>query len=265
MPENAVGHVRPCQCYSHSSFCHPETGICRVSSAESVSFMHVGKRCGLSLQGEQCWNCESHVCGRKCVAEVYRVSSAETVSFMCVEKKCGWSLQGEQCRDCEFHVCGRKGVGGVYRVSSAETVSFMCVEEKMWLKSTGWAVQRPWASCVWKKRCGWSLQGEQCRDCEFHVCEKKAWPESAGWAVHSVNFICVGKKVWWGRMNPLWKQQRELIVFSWYLSACVTRDTTLETWITSDNCHLACVYHNTVIPFWEPSLDRLHLVRLVTV
>ena len=73
------------------------------------------KRCGWSLQSEQCRDCEFHVCERKGVAEVYRVSSAET----------------------EFHVCGRKGVGGVYRVSSAETVSFMCVEEKVWVKSTG--------------------------------------------------------------------------------------------------------------------------------
>ncbi|KAL8600730.1 hypothetical protein ACOMHN_057318 [Nucella lapillus] len=28
-PETAVGHVRPCQCYSHTNTCHPETGVCQ--------------------------------------------------------------------------------------------------------------------------------------------------------------------------------------------------------------------------------------------
>ena len=36
-PENAVGHVRPCQCYTHSDFCHPETGVCRVSEQHNLS------------------------------------------------------------------------------------------------------------------------------------------------------------------------------------------------------------------------------------
>ncbi|XP_041356954.1 laminin subunit alpha-2-like isoform X2 [Gigantopelta aegis] len=100
-PERAIGGVRPCQCYDHSSDCHSETGICQ-NCQHNTTGVHC-EQClpgyfGVATRGSP-WDCAPCQCPR--------TEPSNNFSPTCVDMRgvlvctnCSEGYAGRRCERC---------------------------------------------------------------------------------------------------------------------------------------------------------------------
>ncbi|KAK7100471.1 laminin subunit alpha-2-like isoform X2 [Littorina saxatilis] len=116
-PENAIGNVRPCQCYSHSNVCHPETGVCKDCMHNTT-----GDRCdfcapgfyGIATRGSP-YDCAPCACPLTEPSNNFSPTCRGVGSnLMCTN--CSEGHTGSRCERCEYGYYGNPAqLGGKCR------------------------------------------------------------------------------------------------------------------------------------------------------
>ncbi|XP_076462895.1 laminin subunit alpha-2-like isoform X2 [Babylonia areolata] len=151
-PETAIGHVRPCQCYSHSNSCHPETGVCE-NCAHNTTGMHC-EQCapgyyGMATRGTP-YDCAPCACPLQEPSNNFSPTcSGVGSSLMCTN--CSQGYTGTRCERCEDGYYGNPAQLG------EKCTPCLCNPEG----SVDKTCDRVTGQC----RCRPGIQGQRCNKC----------------------------------------------------------------------------------------------------